>query len=156
MQIEQIDRDAAKRVEGLEWPGNHAAWSQMLAEEFARHRLAALSARPESYAEWQQKRGMLSDAVDWAILEYDEFMKDDAYDAQRVLDRIIAKLRDRAMIAARPDSDMVERVARALYEEDDPWCKAWPWPNLQPHQGDPNAYRRLARAAIVAIKGESA
>lgn len=48
----------------------------------------------ETYASWQQKRGMLADKVDWAINEYDEFMKDDAYDAQRVLDRIIERLRD--------------------------------------------------------------
>lgn len=47
----------------------------------------------DSYAAWQQKRGMLADKVDWAILEYDEYMKDDAYDAQRVLDRIIKGLR---------------------------------------------------------------
>ena len=64
---------------------------------------AALAAmRPvvesRSYVEWQQKRGMLADKVDWAINEYDEFMKDDAYDAQAVLDRIIAGLRSTAAL----------------------------------------------------------
>lgn len=57
-------------------------------------------------------------------------------------------------LAARPDDSAVERVARALYEEDDPWCKAWPWPNLHSEQGDPDAYRRLARAAIRAMHHE--
>lgn len=62
--------------------------------------LAAINAlaprleKAESYAEWQQRRGFLPDTVDWAILEYDEFMKDDAYDAQAVLDRIIKRLRE--------------------------------------------------------------
>ena len=48
---------------------------------------------PRSYAEWQQLRGMACDAIDWAVAEYDSFMLDDAYDAQRVLDRIIERLR---------------------------------------------------------------
>lgn len=47
----------------------------------------------DGYAAWQQRRGMLADKVDWAINEYDQFMLDDAYDAQRVLDRIIEGLR---------------------------------------------------------------
>lgn len=53
----------------------------------------------------------------------------------------------------------VERVARALYEEDDPWHKAWPWPNLNPEaqggEGAAEAYRRLARAAIRSLGGEA-
>ena len=48
----------------------------------------------DTYAAWQQKRGMLADKVDWAINEYDEFMKDDAFDSQRVLDRIVGGLRE--------------------------------------------------------------
>lgn len=51
---------------------------------------------------------------------------------------------------------MVERVARELYEEDDPWHKAWPWPDLNPEaQGGAataDVYRRLARAAIAAMQ----
>ena len=59
------------------------------------------------------------------------------------------------LIHAVPSGDVVEAVARALYEEDDPWCKAWPWPNLQPDQGSPDAYRRLATAAITAYEAVS-
>lgn len=81
------------------------AIDRSIAEFVEAHRdqiLAALDRgiERETYAEWQQKRGMLADTVDWAILEYDEYMKDDAYDAQAVLDRIIAKLRDQRAIAA--------------------------------------------------------
>lgn len=59
------------------------------------------------------------------------------------------------LVPAMPSGDVVEAVARALYEEDDPWCKAWPWPNLQPDQGSPDAYRRLATAAITAYEAAS-
>lgn len=45
----------------------------------------------------------------------------------------------------------VERVARAIYEEDDPWHKAWPWPDLNENQGSPDQYRRIATAAIKAM-----
>lgn len=51
------------------------------------------------------------------------------------------------------DEGMRERVARALYEEDDVWHKAWPWPDLQEAQGTSDAYRRLADAAIAAMGG---
>lgn len=49
-------------------------------------------------------------------------------------------------------SGMVERVAKAIYEEDDPWHKAWPWPNLSEKQAGAEAYRRCARAAIEAMR----
>lgn len=58
--------------------------------------------KAERYAEWQQKRGMAMDTLDWAILEYDEYMKDDVYDAQAVLDRIIARLRERRDMLSLP------------------------------------------------------
>lgn len=47
-----------------------------------------------SSIDYQQRRGMLADAVDWAIIEYDGYMMDDEYDAQKVLDRIINRLRE--------------------------------------------------------------
>lgn len=47
-----------------------------------------------SSIEYQQRRGMLADTVDWAILEYDDYMKEDRYDAQAVLDKIISRLRE--------------------------------------------------------------
>lgn len=56
-------------------------------------RAKPIIAEADAYTAWQQKRGMLADKVDWAIDEYDQFMLDDAYDAQRVLDRIIEGLR---------------------------------------------------------------
>jgi hypothetical protein len=47
---------------------------------------------------------------------------------------------------------MIERVAKAIYEEDDPWHKAWPWPNLNESQGSPEPYRRIAAAAIKTMR----
>ena len=43
---------------------------------------------------------------------------------------------------------LVEAVARTIYEEDDPWHKAWPWPDLQSDQAGVDQYRRIARAAL--------
>lgn len=67
--------------------------------------VARVPDRAETYAEWQQKRGLAIDTIAWAINEYDEFMKDDAYDAQRVLDRIAAKLRERRALFTASPSD---------------------------------------------------
>lgn len=50
------------------------------------------------------------------------------------------------------DQSMIEKVARAIYEEDDPWHKAWPWPDLNDSQGSPDTYRRIAIAAIKAMR----
>lgn len=50
------------------------------------------------------------------------------------------------------EMSMIERVAKAIYEEDDPWHKAWPWPNLNESQGSPEPYRRIAAAAIKAMR----
>lgn len=46
----------------------------------------------------------------------------------------------------------LEEVARAIYEADDPWASAFPWPKLK--EGEPRAdeYRRVARAAIEAMR----
>jgi len=52
-------------------------------------------------------------------------------------------------------SEMIERVAKAIYEEDDPWHKAWPWPNLNESQGSPEPYRRIAAAVIKAMREPS-
>ncbi|WP_069335548.1 hypothetical protein [Sphingobium yanoikuyae] len=52
-------------------------------------------------------------------------------------------------------SEMIERVAKAIYEEDDPWHKAWPWPDLNESQGSPEPYRRIAAAAIKAMREPS-
>lgn len=45
-------------------------------------------------------------------------------------------------------TDLVERVARVIYEADDPWAAAFPWPNLNPEQTQPEQYRAIARTAI--------
>jgi len=52
---------------------------------------------------------------------------------------------------AASDAEAVERVARAIYEEDDPWHKVWPWPDLQEDQAGADKYREIARAAIRAL-----
>lgn len=49
------------------------------------------------------------------------------------------------------DQSMIEKVARAIYEEDDPWHKVWPWPDLQEDQTEPEKYRQVAIAAIKAM-----
>jgi hypothetical protein len=36
--VTEADREAAERLEETEWPGNHGAWSHIVAEHFARHR----------------------------------------------------------------------------------------------------------------------
>lgn len=54
------------------------------------------------------------------------------------------------------DQSMIERVAKAIYEYDDPWHKAWPWPNLNPEaqggEGAAGKYRDIARATIEAMR----
>ena len=50
-----------------------------------------------------------------------------------------------------PHDELIEAVAKAIYEEDDPWHKAWPWPDLQSDQAGVEQYRRIARAAIRVI-----
>lgn len=51
--------------------------------------------------------------------------------------------------------DMVERAAKALYEEDDVWHEAFPWPTSSESGPGADAYRRLARAAITAALKEN-
>lgn len=48
------------------------------------------------------------------------------------------------------DETIVERVAKAIYEADDPWHPAWPWPNLKEGRAAVEDYHRVARAAIKA------
>ncbi len=58
---------------------------------------SALSLTPsavgETYAAFQQRRGRLPDLIEEAIETYAEFMKDDDYNAQDCLDKIIDKLK---------------------------------------------------------------
>ena len=46
---------------------------------------------------------------------------------------------------------LVEKVARAIYEADDVWHVAFPWPNPDA-LGAAENYRRIATAALAAIK----
>lgn len=43
--------------------------------------------------------------------------------------------------------DVIERAAQTIYEADDPWASAWPWPMQGHPNSNPDAYRRIARAA---------
>jgi hypothetical protein len=54
-----------------------------------------------------------------------------------------------------PD-EAIEAAARAMYEADDPWCKAWPWPMQDHPNSNPDTYRRIARAAAPALMVEGA
>lgn len=98
----ETDRETAHKPKGLDVMAERIAfeawWSWWCPDQHAppatshifdawlasaRHREAAEKAAAkamqegDSYAAWQQKRGMLADKVDWAILEYDEYMKGD-------------------------------------------------------------------------------
>lgn len=45
--------------------------------------------------------------------------------------------------------ELRERVAKAIYEEDEPWHTVWPWPN--PKDGGAEEIREIADAAIAAV-----
>lgn len=47
--------------------------------------------------------------------------------------------------------ELIEATARAIYEADDPWHKAWPWPDLQSDQAGVDQYCRIAEAALAII-----
>lgn len=47
--------------------------------------------------------------------------------------------------------ELIEAMARAIYEADDPWHKAWPWPDLQSDQAGVDQYCRIAEAALAVI-----
>jgi hypothetical protein len=52
-------------------------------------------AEPISYAEYQQRRGVAWDIIEEAINAYDQWMLDDDYDAQRTLNKIIERMKER-------------------------------------------------------------
>ena len=85
-----------------------------------------------TYADFQQRRGRLPDLIEEALSIYDEFMMDDAYDAQRPLDKIAETLRaardfydvetqpeasrspapsDRAMVLEEAARNLIERLS---------------------------------------------
>lgn len=49
------------------------------------------------------------------------------------------------------DVEEVERVAKAIYEADDPWSEAFPWPTMGSKEQSAENYRRIAKAAIEAM-----
>lgn len=51
--------------------------------------------KAETYAEWQQQRGRHADIIQQAIDTYDEWMKDDDFDATTALRKIIERMRER-------------------------------------------------------------
>ena len=64
---------------------------------------------------------------------------------------------DRETLAARIEAatgpDLTEQIARALYEADDPWHEAFPWPNPD-GLGVAANYRRIAQAVLPFIAAE--
>jgi hypothetical protein len=50
---------------------------------------------PQSSSEYQQRRGVAWDIIDQAIVSYDQWMLDDDYDANKILGRIIDKMKER-------------------------------------------------------------
>lgn len=55
------------------------------------------------------------------------------------------------MTKNKPSEALVEAMARAIYEADDPWHVVWPWPDLQSDQAGVDHYRRCAEAAAAVI-----
>ena len=49
-------------------------------------------------------------------------------------------------------NEMIERVAKAIYEADDVWSAAFPWPTMASENQSADEYRRIARAAIAAMR----
>lgn len=47
-----------------------------------------------------------------------------------------------------PHTDVIERVAKAIYEADDVWSSAFPWPTMGSNEQSADNYRRIARAAL--------
>lgn len=47
---------------------------------------------------------------------------------------------------------MIERVAKAIYEADDPWSSAFEWPVMGSERQSADEYRRIAKAAIEAMR----
>ena len=80
------------------WKDDREVWPRTPPEEaFEAGWNAALSTSPagqevRSSAEFHQRRGMMADAILAALHEYDEWMKDDDYNAQGCLDRVVAQL----------------------------------------------------------------
>lgn len=76
-----VDPEAAF-IAGAQWQSTRPALSPTTGE-----------AHKETYAQFQQRRGRLPDLIEEAIGIYDGFMKDDDYDSQRCLDRVVERLR---------------------------------------------------------------
>lgn len=176
MQIEQIDRDAAaeevyEREKGnLAWPYARSTCDRILSgdwdhhptvQRYARHRLAALSARPavgEDVVERVQDMLVAAyeagaTAVHNSWVEGTNGGEPDFYEA--------ASDYARAAVAARPaDSDMVERVAFALWKGEADRAA----PNVAKNRtleafadesaDTRNKWHLMARAAIAATNGE--
>lgn len=53
--------------------------------------------------------------------------------------------------------ERVEMAAKALYEADDPWHSAFPWPhfNREDEEGIAKNYRRLARTVLETLNGNA-
>ncbi|WP_313522562.1 hypothetical protein [Shinella sp.] len=46
----------------------------------------------------------------------------------------------------------IEDVAKAIYEADDVWSEAFPWPAMGSKEQSADNYRRIARAAVDALR----
>ena len=91
------------------------------------------------------------DLTDWLETTIDDSF-DLGWTSRDAATLIVSRMQSEGLVPIDRDG-MRERVAKALYEQDDVWHKAWPWPDLQETQGSPDAYRDLADAAIAAILG---
>lgn len=81
-------------------------YAKLVSAKSALAKLSALSRNEPApdvveadYSAWQQKRGMMADAIDAILLDFDEFMKDDNYDAWAKLHQYIDRLRELQALA---------------------------------------------------------
>ena len=177
MQIEQIDRDAAADLMldlyGDRFAGDRAARERVLRGEddasifvrgYARHRLAALSARPAGdYVLVREIETVTGDfctepGEPFYRIEIDGFCAD--FDYREAADNFAAAIN--ARIAARPavGEDVVERVARALcsaetggpigyFPDGSPMRNDGVWSEFDERQHED--WRNSARVAIAAM-----
>lgn len=89
--LQEAERDP--KIFILQNEADRLARAALASLQDRRPKLVAELDEPKSYADWQQRRGMAMDTIDWIIAEYDGFMQDDHYDPYGFMERLFTKLR---------------------------------------------------------------
>jgi hypothetical protein len=104
----------------------------------------------ECYARWNRRATASQEPIGYLVRGFDggPFFAEDREQYDRQGHAVVPVYA--APVPPVVGEDAVERVAKAIYEADDPWHTAFPWPNLNEKQGGAEGYRNAARAAISA------